>query len=193
LRLSKEAETFSQVVHSTMEVSMKQKTFSILALLATALAMIVGNAAASDSTRDSSNVQALINGQIQTVMTATDTTGGTPPITMVSGQTSLQSQPNTDILGTQGLTANVTRQTQIQLAINAAGNTQSSVLTANTAQDASPVDPSGSGAQLVTGKNFAEAVNPNGGGGNSFHAGKNFIASTPIEAAACLMTTSIAT
>jgi len=89
-------------------------------------------------------------------------TGGTPPTEIVVGQTNLQIQP---------ATRNFTGKCMTQaLVVN------------NSAQDASVA---GSGATV-------QSVAANFKGGESFHAGKHFVASTPIEAG-LLNTSSIAT
>lgn len=147
----------------------KQKLcFALVAFLATTLATAMSGFAANDGSTQG-NGSAIAAGNFQeTMMTVCQ--GGILPATMVSSSTDLQIQPATGNYA--GATVNINVQTSSKNSY---------------AQDASYVDPLGSGAQLVT----AQPAETASSGGSTFHAGKYFVASTPI--AGGLMMTSIAT
>lgn len=139
------------------------KRSTIVLLLSMALIMITGIGFASDAVLS-------IDGQnINIVGVAYQ--GGNLPADIVAGQTNLQTMPAT------GNYADAT------VNINAPQTANSYAQ-----QDASK---NGSGANVTMKTTLAEKGSSSSGG-NSFHAGKNFVASTPIEADGSMMT-SIAT
>lgn len=110
--------------------------------------------------------------------------GGVLPVTMVSNSTDLQISPTAGILGIQGLMAITVKQTIQQDTINSAG-TNSTVIVNSTGV-------SSRHAGSVANIDIANSSDTTGPGGDNFHTGKHFVASTPIETAG-LMMTSVAT